>query len=203
MTVSCGCYRAEAIIENVRALADPGHSGHVPKLTWRQPLGLAAIVGLSLLVSACGGSSSPGVAAVGTTTSSTSVSSPGSTRQSSAIAFSRCMRSHGVPNFPDPNPRGEFPSFDLGVPKSTARAADSACRHLLPRGGTGTPQQRQQKLAFALKVARCLRTHGYPNFPDPTGSGQAVPPGIDTQSQQFQATETACEKQAQKALGLP
>jgi hypothetical protein len=164
-----------------------------------------AAIGLALLAAACGGgSSNPGVAAVGATTASaTTTSASGSTHESSALAFSHCMRSHGVPNFPDPNPQGDFPQFDLGVPKLTAKAADSACKHFLSSGGTGTPQQRQQKFAFALKVAGCLRAHGYPNFPDPTSSGQTVPPGIKTDSPQFQAAETNCEKQARKALGLP
>ena len=167
---------------------------------------LAGLLGLSLLVSACGGSPGSHVAQLGsvaaTTQSSGSSTSPGSAQQS-ALAFSRCMRSHGVPNFPDPSAQGNFPSFDTGVPKQTSVAANDDCKHLLPSGGTGTPQERREKFAFALKVAQCLRAHGVPNFPDPTASGQQVPPGIDTQSPQFQAAETACEKQARKALGLP
>jgi hypothetical protein len=147
------------------------------------------IAGLALLAAACGG---------GAPTASTTT-----TRQTAALAFSHCMRAHGVPNFPDPDARGDFPDFHLAVTKPTASAANDACRHLLSSGSPGTPQQRQQKFAFALKVARCLRTHGYPGFPDPTASGQSVPPGIDTQSPQFQAVETTCEKQARKALGLP
>jgi hypothetical protein len=54
-----------------------------------------------------------------------------------------------------------------------------------------------------LKVAQWLRRHGFPNFPDPTASGQGLPPGIDTNSPQFQAAEANCEKQARKAVGLP
>ena len=70
------------------------------------------------------------------------------------------------------------------------------------RRRSGTPQDRQEKLAFALKVARCLRAHGFPNFPDPPDQslGRA---GIDPSSPQFQAAETACENEARKALGLP
>ena len=114
------------------------------------------------------------------------------------------MRSHGLRSFPDPDPQGDFRSFHTGVSKQTSAAANDACKHLLSSGGSpGTPQQRRQKLAFALKVARCLRTHGFPTFPDPTRSGQVVPPGINTGSPQFQAAETTCEKQARQALGLP
>lgn len=113
------------------------------------------------------------------------------------------MRSHGVTSFPDPDAQGNFPSFHTGVSKQVSAAADEACRHLLRSGGTGTPQQRQQKMTFALKVARCLRTHGYRSFPDPSASGQQIPPGIDTRSPQFQAAEKTCEKLERKALGLP
>ena len=163
----------------------------------------AGLVGASLFVAACGGSTSPGVAAVATTATASASSaepSPGK----AALAFSRCMRSHGVSDFPDPNPQGDFPSFHTDVPKPTSTAAKEACKHLLSRGGgSATPQQRRQKFAFALKVAACLRRHGFPDFPDPTPSGQHVPPKIDTNSPQFSAAETACEQRARKALGLP
>jgi hypothetical protein len=155
----------------------------------RRRLLIAAAAVLVLLAAGCGG---------GTPTASTTT-----TRQMEALAFSHCMRSHGVANFPDPDGQGDFPQFHLGVPKPTASAANDACKHLLSSGGPGSPQERQQKFTFALKVAQCLRMHGYPDFPDPTASGQAVPPAIDTRSPQFQAAETSCEKQARKALGLP
>jgi hypothetical protein len=117
------------------------------------------------------------------------------------------MRVHGVQNFPDPDSQGNFPPPSqqaLGVSKQTSLTAQQACKHLLSGGRSATPQQRQQKLAFGVKVAQCLRAHGYPNFPDPTGLGsQSLPSGIEVNSPQFQAMETDCEKQAQKALGLP
>ena len=176
---------------------------------------LVGLFGFAMLVSGCGGSSSPGVAAVGTattsattTTTASNTSPPGSSTQlREALAFARCMRAQGIQNFPDPNSQGNFPPLSqqaLGVSKQTALTAQQACRHLLSNGGSATPQQRQQKIAFGVKVAQCLRAHGYPNFPDPTGLGsQALPPGIDTNSPQFQTTETGCEKQVQKALGVP
>jgi hypothetical protein len=169
---------------------------------------VVGLVGLALPVTGCGGSSGAHVAQLGPTTTSQSSRSSNAPAQSSrldaALAFSRCMRSHGVPAFPDPNSQGDFPPFDTGVPKQVSVAANDACKRLLLRGGTtGTPQQREQKFAFALKVAQCLRNHGYPGFPDPSASGQPLPPGIDTNSPQFTATEGACEKRWQKALGLP
>jgi hypothetical protein len=151
-------------------------------------VGVVAV--LSLLAAGCG--------------SSSSVTSTTSTQQDAALAFSRCIRSHGVPNFPDPDAQGDFPQFQAGVPKQTSVAANNACEHLLSRGsGTATPAQREQKLAFGLKVAECLRAHGFPNFPDPNGSSQALPPGLNLKSPQFRTAESNCEKQSRKALGLP
>jgi hypothetical protein len=122
------------------------------------------------------------------------------------LAFSHCVRQHGVPNFPDPDSQGNFPALtqqELGVTKQTSLTAQHACESVLTRDrSTGTPQQQQQKLAFGLKVAQCLRAHGFPTFPDPTGSSQALPPGIDPSSPQFETAQTTCEKQEQKALGL-
>jgi len=81
--------------------------------------------------------------------------------------------------------------------------------HILQSGGAAETQGDKQKLAFALKVARCMRSRGYPTYPDPSpsvssqGSGtRFAGTGIDTRSPRFQTTETACEKQARKALGL-
>jgi hypothetical protein len=143
-----------------------------------------------LLAAACGGSPADHPAA--------------SAHVTQALAFARCMRAHGVPTFPDPDPQGNFPSFSTGVSKQVSSAANDTCKHLLSTGGTATPQQQQQKLEFGVKVAECLRAHGYPNFPDPAHLGQqSLPPGIDVNSPQFQAVETTCEVRARKELGLP
>lgn len=147
-----------------------------------------------LIAGGCGGSSGP----------STNGAAP--SRGDEALAFARCMRSHGVPNFPDPNAQGDFTPFEAGVPKSVSAGANEACKHLLKRGGGdgGGTQGAQLKLAFALKVAHCMRRHGFPTYPDPSGSGISFEgTGIDKGSPRFQATEPACETSARKALGLP
>jgi hypothetical protein len=94
------------------------------------------------------------------------------------------MRSHGVPNYPDPNSSGQLPKTDaqqLGVGVSEYQAAQRACQNLLPAGGS-LPQQEhqcmeasdcsqalvQQMLTADRKLAQCMRSHGVPNFPDPT-----------------------------------
>jgi hypothetical protein len=173
------------------------------------------MVSLSLLASACGGSPASHVAQLGSATTSTRSNPPATSsaqpaREEAALAFARCMRAHGVSSFPDPDAQGNFPPFRTDVSKQASTAANDACTHLLPSGGGGGAgtQGDEQKLAFALKVAGCMRAHGFPTYPDPTTSNQGTGirfdgTGIDTKSAHFQASETACEKQSRKALGLP
>jgi hypothetical protein len=176
---------------------------------------LIAATALSLLVAACGGSSGKHVAQLGSSMTETRSNPPSTTPSAPAqrkqrlaeLAFSRCMRSHGLRNFPDPNGQGAFPPLTqqaLGVPKQTSLKVQDVCEHLLSGGGTATPEQARQKLAFGVKVAECLRANGYPSFPDPTRLGpQSAPPGVNLNSPRFQAAENACEQKERKALGLP
>ena len=88
------------------------------------------------------------------------------------LAYSRCMRSHGEPSFPDPNAQGQVKDqlrvAGIDVNSSRFRAADGACRRLLPNGGTGTtPAEVQQEWSEFRSFARCMRRHGVPNWPDP------------------------------------
>lgn len=152
-----------------------------------RPLILVSVVGaLSLLAAGCGGGGrSPGIASVASSTTATT------TTQNGAFAYSVCMRAHGVPNFPDPDSQGTFPSLSaLGLSKQTWAPADIACKHLLPNGGGGsqeTAQQQRTRLVDGLSFARCMRGHGVSRFPDPTAQGQltvemVLAQGIDVHS---------------------
>jgi hypothetical protein len=94
-----------------------------------------------------------------------------STNPQKAIAYSHCMRSHGVPNFPDPGSNGAFPKVSaqqLGVSSTVLQAAQNDCRYLLPNGGSGPSEtQTQQILHGMLKFAQCMRAHGVSAWPDP------------------------------------
>ena len=72
-----------------------------------------------------------------TTPSSTSSGSSAASTQDDALAFARCMRSHGVPNYPDPTGSGLVKESlqQLGVSSSRFQSASSDCNHLLPNGG--------------------------------------------------------------------
>ncbi|HJY68911.1 MAG TPA: hypothetical protein VJ254_19475, partial [Streptosporangiaceae bacterium] len=99
---------------------------------------LALTAGVVLLAAACGGSSSStgsgGSANAGGANAGGSVGGAGSA-SSQLLPFARCMRSHGVPNFPDPSSNGKFPTAQqLGVSSSQYQAAEGSCQSLLPSG---------------------------------------------------------------------
>jgi hypothetical protein len=162
-----------------------------PSATHGAIIGAVALV---LLAAACGGSPGSNGGQLGSATSAP---------QSGAFAFARCMRSHGVPNWPDPNRSGVFDkskltSQQLGAGSSRVQAAQHACSHLLPNGGSGpTAAQQQQVKAQALSFSQCVRRHGVPNFPDPDSTGRIPDPatvGIDQGSPKFEAANRACGK---------
>jgi len=99
---------------------------------------------------------------------------------SGALAYANCMRSHGVPDFPDPNSQGDFqlrpvrvengrttPVGDL-IPASPAfQAAQRACGSFGSAGRQVTAAQEEQAFQQELKAAACMRASGVPNYPDP------------------------------------
>ena len=120
----------------------------------------------------------------------------------SALAYSRCVRSHGVPNFPDPDSNGQIPKEAVvralrGVSDSRAKAATNACANLNP-AGQGSPTLTAQEQQDYLRAAACMRSHGITNFPDPTFSGGrvnfSIPSGIDTRSRQFTQARQTCAR---------
>jgi hypothetical protein len=129
------------------------------------PASVAAFAAVSLLASGCGGASP------------TTAATTAAIRPSSTLAYVRCMRSNGVPNFPDPTSSGEIPKDKVvalvGGPQFAA--AQRACQHVIPATGLGpqeTPQQMRTRFADALAFSRCIRRHGFSTFPDPTSSGE-------------------------------
>lgn len=97
-----------------------------------------AIAVLVVLATACGGSPAS-TGAVGSSNAGGAVSSQAAS--SAAVAFSRCMRSHGVPDFPDPTTdRNGQPVFNIpGINPDSPRVSNTAgeCTHLLVQSTTG------------------------------------------------------------------
>jgi len=148
-------------------------------------LTLAAVVILvALVVAACsGGGSSPAgsdPASSGGSTSPVGGSANSGSNGGLTVAFAQCMRDHGITNFPDPNANGSISgggnaSGNPINPTSPAfQAAQQACQKYLQGGSTGSPASQAQQLNQALKVTACMRSHGYPDFPDPTDSNGSI-----------------------------
>jgi hypothetical protein len=92
-----------------------------------------------------------------------------SAQRNAFVAFSDCMRSRGVPNFPDPSPGGGIHLSSGTNPLSPAfKAAQTSCHELLPGGGPGASHPTAQAEAQTLKISECMRQHGVSGFPDPT-----------------------------------
>ena len=209
-------------------------------MSTRSPLGLVriavALLGLALvsaLLAGCGGkSAAPGVANIGTTTTSgapTTTTSGGNAGTASGgpsgganlqirggadiAQFASCMRKHGEPNFPDPNAQGVLSiNAASGIDPGSAQfqSAQRACAKYLPNGGQPpSPAQIAKIQAQALKFSACMRSHGLPNFPDPQfrGGGVAIRigqgSGIDPRSPQFQSAQKACQADLPGKAGPP
>jgi len=109
------------------------------------------------------------------------------------------MRSHGVPDFPDPVGNAlqlkAGPGSDLDPTSPKFVAAATACKSLQPGGGLGGRVNAAQQ-ANALKYSACMRQNGVPNFPDPVfsnGGAQLKITNIDPNSPQFLAAQKACQ----------
>jgi len=126
---------------------------------------IIATAALALLAAACSDSPS-------STGSGSSATASGSAN-SKAAAYAECVRSHGVPDFPDPDSSGGFDKTTvsrLADGNSQFQTATHTCAHLLPSGSGSTDAAAvvRQEWNGMLNFARCMRSHGEPNWPDPT-----------------------------------
>jgi hypothetical protein len=189
----------------------------VPPPAARTVAFVIAMAALALLAAACSSPSSTG--ADGTPNAGGSPSAGGSTDSPSAVAYSHCVRSHGVPDYPDPGSDGGVPkgaAQQFGVSDSVFQAAQHDCQDLLPAGGSFEQQARecisagdcspalvQQMLTADRNFAQCMRSHGVPNWPDPSIGREGepmfnlIPAGItrsQTHSPPISAELAECER---------
>lgn len=176
----------------------PGHR----RPAWLRAATVAILAGAALLAAACGGGSHP---------AGSGASSPPNPAQALA-AYAQCMRHHGLPGLyithapSNPNPSttviiGDGLAIEGANPTSPQfQAAANACQHLLPQGPPPTAAQLHQQFLRALRSARCMRAHGYPDWPDPRvvngRVGIPFPTSIDTGSPQFQSAAKRCGEPA-------
>jgi hypothetical protein len=146
------------------------------------------LVSASIVLAACGsGVATPGVANIGATPTTTLASSNSSGDASSyddGLKYAACMRSHGIPDFPDPSANGTIQlGAGINPASSLFNSAQAKCQTLLPAGGFPSPgtatNPTSSALAAMLKVAQCMRAHGVSQFPDPTTKVPSKLPGTD------------------------
>lgn len=149
------------------------------------------LAGTVLLAAACGGGS-PGPAA-----------SPGDSLYARELTYSRCMRAHGVPDFPilKQGPGGSLvhpvspPAGMLTAPGYGA--AFRACLKLAVVGG-GSPARYRALALKGLAQAECMRAHGITGYPSPGAldgglhEPDATASGLDTHTPQFAAAARGC-----------
>ncbi len=186
----------------------PGR-GPGPRPPWPRRARAAAVITVmaaaALLAAACSGSPS--------STGSGGSPNAGGSATSQLVAYTQCMRSHGVPDYPGPDSSGQMPKItsgqQVGVSDSRLTAAQGACQDLWPYQAPTQAQQRQQ-LTDDVKFAQCMRSHGVPNFPDPTSSDGRVEfvisvsrDGFDPHSPQIIAKAHECQYVLPAGTGLP
>ena len=158
---------------------------------------LAGATVAAMLIAGCGGSASGGsVAHINGSTNAKS--STNSKTKPSALAWARCMRSHGVPNYPDSNSSGYFhfsPSSGINRQSPSFQSASTDCKSLSP-AGTPTGAQSSQVTEAGLKFATCMQHNGV-DVPDPKTNGSGIIQGggnADPNSPAFQRARAKCSK---------
>ena len=177
----------------------------------RLPIAVVVVSGV-LAIAGCGSTSKP---------INTSASKTASSYARSQLAWAACIRSHGVPNLPDPTFAAGGAQVNLQTPAGMLTSpafavAQKACAKLgLVGAGYVVSQERPPATGIAqwVAVARCMRVHGVPNFPDPArtmppnpatyraryssvanmnGVIWAIPKSIDPQAPAVKQAATAC-----------
>jgi hypothetical protein len=107
-------------------------------------LGTATVVAAAIAIAACSSNSPTESTSPSLTSSSTGAANAstgsGSSSSNSTLAFSNCMRGHGVPNFPDPkvvsNHEGNQMVYLRGINLQSPafEAAAKACGGFEPKG---------------------------------------------------------------------
>jgi hypothetical protein len=163
------------------------------------PVVVLMLVGSALAIAACD--------------SSSTVRAAGGARPQS-LAYVDCMRSHGVPNLPDPGPEGGLqlgPGSGINTSSAAFKAGQAKCAKLLPGGGQGGLAPRSEQFTKQMvAVSKCMRAHGVSGFPDPTvapppsspqefsiamgrgGVSLLVPKMIDVHSPAFEQAAATC-----------
>lgn len=159
----------------------------------RTAASLVAALTLAVGLTGCGGS----------TTADPQSSTAGNSsndKSEALVKYAQCMRSHGVPSFPDPQGGRLQIKAHKGGPLDPSspqfQAAEKACKSMEPPGLSKGPARSGKQEDALLKFVSCMRSHGVPKFPDPDGGKIKLNPGsgVDPNSPQFQKAQETCRK---------
>jgi hypothetical protein len=171
---------------------------------------LVGMVAVLLAVGACGASSAGnGVATLNDPSASPASPSPSLSPDEAMLAFTRCMREHGI-DMPDPQVSGDGKGpVSINVQgggsaenKKKFTDADAACRHFMQEAGGGFADGKGMDPAdqdALIAYSRCMREHGIdmpdPQFQDGGGviiGGDDSKSKIDPNSSAFKDAHSAC-----------
>ena len=156
---------------------------------------IALLVASIVLVSACGSPASSG---------SSSALPSLQNLTTKALSYAKCMRSHGIQNFPDPtvvdNAHSKGVGFRVPPADQNSPQFSSAAKACKASTGFGVidPAVLQAAMNAGVKFAGCMRSHGIANYPDPVENGHGIQlgpgpgSGIDTNSARYKAAQKAC-----------
>ncbi len=145
-------------------------------------IGMAGVLtGALLMLAGCGGPG-PGSPATASHTQSAQQRA-----RAVWLQFARCARSHGAPDFPDPQ-------LD-----SQGRASFADDAHVKQEMGTSQVREACGPIlgrlpAQLVAYARCIRRHGVPGFPDPRPDGTFALTPTQKGSPQLNNAVQACRQ---------
>lgn len=184
----------------------------------RQSGGIAVFAAVAAIgLAGCGGSTTPHVASLGSSSGNHNNAGTGSTTTlprgnptQLLDEWANCMRSHGDPGQVDPTIDANgvihitFAATDTGpgAVRLGTNGKDSPCNDFLTAASTalrgGRPIEKPDP-AKMEKYSQCMRANGVPDFPDPSSGGGMsiqVHPGsdLDPNNATFQNASKLCAK---------
>jgi hypothetical protein len=114
----------------------------------------------------------------------------------------QCVRTHGMPNLPDPHvdSNGE-PHWPGGEPPEPPQSVQRACRPAFEKLAAATADRQPvgpADVPALLRFARCMREHGMPDWPDPKADGTFPLAGTSLEqegkSPRFIRASQACDR---------
>ncbi len=136
-------------------------------MTRRRPLSALAV--LALIGAGCGSDAPVESGTAG------GAGTRKATPRDKAVRFAECLRTNGVPDFPDPDAKGEF-AYGVSVSPAVFTKAVAACKDLQPPGSLSSRRSPEEQSA-TLRFARCMRENGVEDFPDPANGEPLVDTG--------------------------